>query len=147
MTPEYVLGHNLRIWVDGVGVGHADSCSFKLTTDKKELSDKDVDPGSTSPGAVSIILGKQRVSLNFSGFIWESDTGSVAATGGYRTLGTKAKNGTTVAWRFDTDVTGDSSWTGDGKITEFSASADDGGEAKYSGVIDGTGEFEFGTVS
>lgn len=147
MTPEYVLGHNLRVWIDGVGVGHADSCSFKLSIDKKELSDKDTNPGSTAPGAVNIILGKKRVSLTSSGYVWESDTGSVAAEGGYRTLGTKAANGTKVDWRYDTDVTGDSSWYGEGYLTELGSSGDDAGEAKYNIVIDGTGTFTFGTVS
>lgn len=147
LTSEYVLGHNLRVWIDGVGVGHADSCSLKFSVDKKELSDKDTDPGATTPGAVNIILGKKRVSLTSSGYVWESDTGVSAATGGYRTLGTKAINGTQVTWRFDTDVTGDSSWTGDGYITEFGASGDDASEAKYNIVVDGTGSFTFGTVS
>lgn len=147
MTQEYVLGHNLRVWIDGVGAGHANSCSFKLTTDKKELSDKDTNPGATTPGAVNIILGKQRVSITTSGYVWESDNGSTPSTGGYRTLGTKAKNGTLVQWRFDTDVSGDSSWYGEGYLTEFGATGDDESEAKYNTVIDGTGEFEFGTVS
>ena len=67
LTAGYVKGHNLRLWVDGVGVGHATECSFKLTIDKKEISDKDVDPGAVTPSAVAIILGKKRVSLTSSG--------------------------------------------------------------------------------
>ena len=147
MTSEYVKGHNLRVWVDGVGCGHAESCSFKLSIDKKELSDKDIDPGAVAPGPVGITLGKQRITLNSTGFVWESDSGTGAAAGGYRDLVTKAKAGTKIDWRFDTDAAGDTSMDGEGYITEFSANADDAGEAKYSITIDATGSWNLGTVS
>ena len=77
----------------------------------------------------------------------DSETGSGAATGGYRTLGTKTNNGTIVEWSFDTDETGDSSWSGDGYITEFGANGSDDGEAKYNLSIDGTGSITFGVVA
>lgn len=145
MTPEYVKGHNFRAFIAGVGVGHAESCSFSLTIDKKELSDKDVDPGSLEPGAVAITLGKKRIQIKVSGFVWESDNGATPATGGYRTHLNNALEGNEVEWEFGTNAAGDTMLSGDGYITSFDGTGDDASEAKYSLTIDANGTFAMTT--
>jgi hypothetical protein len=145
-TSGYVQGHNFRLFIGTTGVGHAESCSFKISIDKKELSDKDVDPGAITPGAVAITLGKKRISLQVTGFVVDSENGTLAATGGYRTHLNNALNGTKVAFMFTTNVTGDTKVTGEGYITEFGGDGADGSEAKYSFTVDGTGTFAAGVV-
>lgn len=147
MTEKYVLGHNFRAFVDGVGAGHAESCAYSLTIDSKELSDKDVDPGSTEPGAVAVTLGKKRLEIKVTAFVWESDNGSTAATGGYRDILTKAMNGTEVEFLFGTNVAGDTQLTGNGYITNFEGTGDDGSEAKYSFTIKSNGTFSNGVTT
>lgn len=147
MTESYVLGHNLRVWIGTVGVGHADSCSFSYDVDTKELSDKDVDPGSTAPSAVALTLGKKRVTITSSGFVVESEDGTVAATGGYRTILGQLHAGTQITWKYTTDETGDTLISGSGYITKFSSNSDDGSEAKYTLEIKSTGTITVGTVA
>lgn len=139
MTPGYVLGHNLRVYVGTVGVGHADSCSFSYDVDTKELSDKDVDPESLSPSAVALTLGKKRVTLTSSGFVVESADGTAAAVGGYKTHLQNLHNGTLITWKYTTDAAGDTVISGSGYITKFSSNGDDGSEAKYTIEIKSTG--------
>lgn len=146
-TEKYVLGHNFRAFVDGVGAGHAESCSFSLTIDSKELSDKDVDPGSVEPGAAALTLGKKRLEIKVTGFVWESDNGTTASTGGYRTLLGKAMAGTEVEFLFGTNETGDTEITGNGLITSFDGTGDDGSEAKYSFTIKSNGTFTNGITT
>ena len=146
-TEKYVKGHNFRLFVDGVGVGHAKSCSYSWSADKKEITDKDVDPGATTPGAVAITLGKQRISVKVTGYVWESDNGTTASTGGYRTHLNNAFDGTLVEWLFGTTVTGDTKIEGEGYITSFEATGDDPSEAEYSFTIDATGSFAAGIIT
>lgn len=147
MTEGYVLGHNLRVWVGSTGIGNADSCSFSYDVDTKELSDKDVDPGSTAPSAVALTLGKKRVTITSSGFVVESADGTTAKVGGYKTQLTNLHNGTKVTWKYTTDESGDTVVSGEGYITKFSSNADDGSEAKYNIEIKSTGTITLGTVA
>ena len=147
MTPGYVLGHNLRLYIGSAGVGHADSCSFSFDVDTKELSDKDVDPESLSPSAVALTLGKKRVTLTSSGFVVESADGTVAATGGYRTILNQLHDGTLIAWKYTTDAAGDTVVSGNGYITKFSSNGDDGSEAKYTIEIKSSGTITVGVVA
>jgi predicted secreted protein len=146
-TQGYVKGHNLRLFIGTAGVGHATDCSMSIDIDTKELSDKDVDPGSTAPGAVALIVGKKRVTLTSNGYVVESDNGSTPATGGYRTQLANTLAGVAVAWKFTTNATGDTVVSGNGIITKFSANAPDEGEATYSIEIKGTGTFDDGIVA
>ncbi len=145
-TDGYVLGHNLRVWVDTVAVGNATSCSFKYDVDTKELSDKDVDAGATSPSAVALTLGKKRVSLTSSGFVVEKN-GATTKTGGYKDLLGKMHAGTKIAWMYTTDAAGDVSISGDGYITSFGSNGDDGSEATYNIEIKSTGTITVGVAS
>jgi hypothetical protein len=147
MTEGYVLGHNFRAFIEGVGAGHATSCQYSLDIDSKELSDKDIDPGSTAPGAAALTLGKKRVTIQVSGYVVESDNGSTPATGGYADLLDLALDGTKVDWTFTTNAAGDSVLSGEGYITKFSGSGEDGSEATYSLEIKSTGSFGLDTVS
>jgi hypothetical protein len=147
LTSGYVLGHNLRLYIGAVGVGHADSCSISYDVDTKELSDKDVDPGSTSPSAVALTLGKKRCTLTSSGFVVESADGITPSTGGYSTLLGDLHAGTAIAWKYTTGVAGDTSISGSGYITKFSSNGDDGSEAKYSIEVKSNGTITVGTVS
>jgi hypothetical protein len=147
MTEGYVLGHNFRAFIGGVGAGHATSCQYSLDIDSKELSDKDIDPGSTSPGAAALTLGKKRITIQVSGYVVESENGSSAATGGYADILADALDGTLITWSFTTNVQGDSVLSGEGYITKFSASGEDGSEATYNFEIKSSGSFEVDTVS
>jgi len=147
MTPGYVLGHNLRVYVGSAGVGHADSCSFSYDVDTKELSDKDVDPESLSPSAVALTLGKKRVTLTSSGFVYESVDGTAAAVGGYKTQLLNLHNGTLITWKYTTDAAGDTVVSGSGYITKFSSNGDDGSEAKYTIEIKSTGTITVAAVA
>lgn len=147
MTPGYILGHNLRVWVEGVGTGNADSCSISYDVDTKELSDKDVDPGSTAPSAVALTLGKKRINITSSGFVVESVDGTTAKVGGYKTMLLNVHNGTKVDWKYTTDESGDTVISGEGYVTKFSSNSDDGSEAKYSIEIKSTGTITVGSVA
>jgi hypothetical protein len=147
LTSGYVLGHNLRVYVGAVGVGHADSCSISYDVDTKELSDKDVDPGSVAPSATALTLGKKRATLTASGFVYESVDGTALATGGYRTLLGNLHAGTLITWKYTTGVAGDTSISGSGYVTKFSSNADDGSEAKYSIEIKSSGTITVGVFA
>lgn len=140
-TQGYILGHNFRCFIDGVGAGHAESCQYSLTIDSKELSDKDVDPGSTEPSAVALTLGKKRIEIKVTGFVVEAEIGGGASSGGYKDILTKALDGTKVEWLFGTNNAGDTELTGEGYITNFDGSGDDASEAKYSFTVKSTGTF------
>jgi predicted secreted protein len=137
-TNGYVLGHNLRVYVGSAGVGNATSCSISYDVDSKELSDKDVDPGSTAPGAVALTLGKKRATISSQGYVVEAN-GGTAKVGGYRDLLDACHAGTLITWKYTTDVTGDTVISGSGYITKFSSAGDDGSEATYSIEIKSTG--------
>jgi hypothetical protein len=147
MTEGYVLGHNFRAFIEGVGAGHATSCQYSLDIDSKELSDKDVDPGSTAPGAATLTLGKKRITIQVSGYIVESEDGIAAATGGYADLLDMALDGTLIDWTMTTNVAGDSVLSGTGYITKFSGAGEDGSEATYSFEVKSTGSFGLDSVS
>jgi len=144
-TAGYVLGHNLRLYLGAAATGHADSCSLSYDVDTKEISDKDVDPGSVTPSAVALILGKKRITFTSSGYIVKSETGTGAATGGYRTLLDAVHAGTKLVAKFTTDVTGDTIVTCDVYLTKISANADDGSESKYSIEAKSTGTITIST--
>ena len=113
----------------------------------EELSDKDVDPGSTSPSAVALTLGKKRITLTSSGFVYESADGSTPSTGGYRTQVGNLHAGTLITWKYTTGVVGDTLISGSGYVVKFSSNGDDGSEAKYSIEIKQTGTITVGVVS
>lgn len=147
LTSGYVLAHNLRVFVGAVGIGHADSCSISYDVDTKELSDKDVDPGSVSPSAVALTLGKKRITLTSSGFVYESVDGTALSVGGYRTHLNNLHAGTLITWKYTTGVVGDTVISGSGYVTKFSSNADDGSEAKYSIEIKSSGTITVGVFA
>lgn len=147
MTSKYVKGHNLRAFIDGAGVGHAESCSFSLDVDTEEVSDKDVDPGATAPSAVALIAGKKRVTISSTGFVVESKDGTTASTGGYRTLLEKVNAGVPVAFKWTTDEVGDTVVSCDILLSKFTATGDDASKAKYSIEGKSTGSITIASVT
>lgn len=138
-TIKYVKGHNLRVYAGTVAVGNATSCTLKITVDTKEISDKDTDPGAIAPSAVEIILGKTRANMTVSGFVVESNDGTVVKAGGYRTHLINTLAGTKLTWKYTTDVTGDTVVTMDGYISDFGSNAEDGSEGTYNIDVKSTG--------
>jgi hypothetical protein len=138
-TISYVKGHNLRVYAGTVAVGNATSCTLKITVDTKEISDKDVDPGAVTPSAVAIILGKTRANMTVSGFVVESNDGTIVKAGGYRTHLNNILAGSKLTWKFTTDVTGDTVVSMDGYISDFGANAEDGSEGTYNIDVKSTG--------
>jgi hypothetical protein len=144
-TEGYVLGHNLRVFIkDGStmkGVGRAKSCSMKIDTEMKEISDKDVEPGSLVGGAVVRIPNKVGAEMSTNCYVTEDSISDYAAL---LDLMLDAEKVTVV---FTTNVAGDTAVTFDAYISSVQANADDGSEAEYSVTFVSTSMPEVTVVS
>jgi hypothetical protein len=130
MDPEYILGHNLRVFIkDGAtmkGIGRAKSCSFKMDSEMKEISDKDVDPGSTTGGAVVRIPSKIGAEMTTNCYVTEDELSD------YKSLMEIQLDGEKLTVVYTTNEAGDTAVTFDAYIQSFQSNADDGSEAEYS---------------
>ena len=145
MTEGYVLGHNLRVFRDVsgtlVGIGRAKSCSLKIDSEMKEISDKDVDPGSTTGGAIVRIPNKIGAEMTTNCYVTEDSISD------YKTLLEAQLAGTKLTLSYTTNVEGDTIVTFDAYISSFQSNADDGSEAEYSVTFVSTSMPEVETVS
>ena len=123
------MGHNLRVYYDDdgtlKGIGRAKSCSLKIDTEMKEISDKDVEPGSTVGGATVRIPNKIGAEMTTSCYVTEDDISD------YKTLLEAQLAGTKLTLSYTTNVAGDTIVTFEAYIQSFQSNADDGSEAEY----------------
>lgn len=141
MAFEYKLGHNLRIFLDNVGIFNAKSCQVKVTRETSEISDKDVNPGSTAPPVKVRIPKAISADGTCTAYVTEE------AQSMYKSNIDLLLDGSTFTIRYTTNETGDTFVEFDAIITEWSSTADDASEAEYSITFVSVGPITTGNVT
>lgn len=137
MTTGVVNGTNLRVYKGGVAIGRATTCNLNVSTDMREILDKDNTGGfrQYTPGAISGTM---------------STDGFVAFDSANETVGdlfTALSSKSLVVCRFTTDEAGDNYWEASAYVSTFGLSAAVEDNSTYSVEFQLTGAITQGTES
>lgn len=138
MTTGIVNGTKLRIYMAGVAIGHATSCTLDLTRETRETLTKDA-PGS---GWATSEVGRKSATLSTDGLV-SFDTGNKKVSD----LFTAFDNGTLLLLKFATTETGDTYWQGSGYITALNMNTPVEDNSSFSATFTVTGQVTQGTNS
>ena len=137
-TSGIINGTNLRIYLGGVVIGYATSCTMSVTREMREILTKD-SPGSgwteNKPGRKSATMSTEGLS--------STDTANTTPKALFDAL----NNGTPLVGRFTTDVIGDSYWEGSMYCNTFEQTAAVEENASYSAEFTVHGAVTSGTES
>jgi len=137
-TSGIVNGTDLRIYMGGVAIGHATTCSLDLTRETRETLTKDAPGG----GWATAEVGRKSATLSTDG-MFSYDTSNKK----FSDLFTAFDNGTLLLLRFTTDENGDTYWQGSGYITSLNLSAPVEDNTTYSATFTVNGAIVTGTES
>lgn len=137
-TSGIVNGTDLRIYMGGVAIGHATTCSLDMTRETRETLTKDAPGG----GWATAEVGRKSATLSTDG-MFSYDTSNKK----FSDLFTAFDNGTLLLLRFTTDETGDTYWQGSGYITSLNLSAPVEDNTTYSATFTVNGAIVTGTES
>jgi len=137
-TPGIVNGTDLRIYMNGVAIGHATTCSLDLTRETRETLTKDAPGG----GWATAEVGRKSATLSTDGMFSYDTTNKK-----FSDLFTAFDNGTLLLLRFTTDENGDKYWQGSGYITSLNLSAPVEDNTTYSATFTVNGAIVTGTES
>lgn len=140
MALAYILGHNLRISLEGTPIAHAKSCKITYDKDVKKINHKDINPGSEGGGYSEATGGIKSAKGTCSAYIYKS--GSSLGT-----IKTAWAADTVLEMTFSTDVTGEFKDTFDIILTNMELTAEDESVAEYSVSFESVGAITFGTSS
>lgn len=136
-----VSGTNLRIYKGTDPYGYATSCTLSMSIETREEISKD------SSGSWSdVSVDTKSATLSFEGFFSEDTTINAAAVESTTDLFTDFNAGTSISWRFTTDVSTEVVYSGSGYITDLTFTANVGETATYSGTITVTGAITQGAI-
>lgn len=130
------LGKNLVVKVDDTVVALSRSCTFSLTRDTINTSNKDQDSDGKE-------YGTYRAELSTDHLVDFSDTSGVFAMDDALLEGTKVS----ASWEKVTESTGDVSYSGSFLVTSFELSADDNAEATASISLESDGAITKATAA
>jgi predicted secreted protein len=137
-TSGIVNGTDLRIYMGGVAIGHATTCSLDLTRETRETLTKDAPGG----GWATAEVGRKSATLSTDGMFSYDTTNKK-----FSDLFTAFDNGTLLLLRFTTDENGDTYWQGSGYITSLNLSAPVEDNTTYSATFTVNGAIVTGTES
>lgn len=137
-TSGIVNGTDLRIYMGGVAIGHATTCSLDLTRETRETLTKDAPGG----GWATAEVGRKSATLSTDGMFSYDTTNKK-----FSDLFTAFDNGTLLLLRFTTDETSDTYWQGSGYITSLNLSAPVEDNTTYSATFTVNGAITSGTES
>jgi predicted secreted protein len=137
-TSGIVNGTDLRIYMGGVAIGHATTCSLDLTRETRETLTKDAPGG----GWATAEVGRKSATLSTDGMFSYDTTNKK-----FSDLFTAFDNGTLLLLRFTTDETSDTYWEGSGYITSLNLSAPVEDNTTYSATFTVNGAITSGTES
>lgn len=137
-TSGIVNGTDLRIYMGGVAIGHATTCSLDMTRETRETLTKDAPGG----GWATAEVGRKSATLSTDG-MFSYDTSNKK----FSDLFTAFDNGTLLLLRFTTDENGDTYWQGSGYITSLNLSAPVEDNTTYSATFTVNGAIVTGTES
>ena len=137
-TSGIVNGTDLRIYMSGVAIGHATTCSLDMTRETRETLTKDAPGG----GWATAEVGRKSATLSTDG-MFSYDTSNKK----FSDLFTAFDNGTLLLLRFTTDENGDTYWQGSGYITSLNLSAPVEDNTTYSATFTVNGAIVTGTES
>ena len=137
-TSGIVNGTDLRIYMGGVAIGHATTCSLDMTRETRETLTKDAPGG----GWATAEVGRKSATLSTDGMFSYDTTNKK-----FSDLFTAFDNGTLLLLRFTTDENGDTYWQGSGYITSLNLSAPVEDNTTYSATFTVNGAIVTGTES
>lgn len=137
-TSGIVNGTDLRIYMGGVAIGHATTCSLDLTRETRETLTKDAPGG----GWATAEVGRKSATLSTDGMFSYDTTNKK-----FSDLFTAFDNGTLLLLRFTTDENGDTYWQGSGYITSLNLTAPVEDNTTYSATFTVNGAIVTGTES
>jgi len=137
-TSGIVNGTDLRIYMGGVAIGHATTCSLDMTRETRETLTKDAPGGGWGTAEV----GRKSATLSTDGMFSYDTTNKK-----FSDLFTAFDNGTLLLLRFTTDETSDTYWEGSGYITSLNLSAPVEDNTTYSATFTVNGAITSGTES
>ena len=137
-TSGIVNGTDLRIYMGGVAIGHATTCSLDMTRETRETLTKDAPGG----GWATAEVGRKSATLSTDGMFSYDTTNKK-----FSDLFTAFDNGTLLLLRFTTDETSDTYWEGSGYITSLNLSAPVEDNTTYSATFTVNGAITSGTES
>ena len=140
-TTGVVNGTNLRLFVDGSPVGTATSCNLSFSKELRQTIHKD-----NVSGFAANESGTKSYTISFEGFVSEEVLLNAVAVKGLGDLYGLFAQDAAFTWRFSTDVTGDSEWSGNAIMNEFSISAPVEENSTVSGSLTGTGSATYSTI-
>ena len=137
-TSGIVNGTDLRIYMGGVAIGHATTCSLDMTRETRETLTKDAPGG----GWATAEVGRKSATLSTDGMFSYDTTNKK-----FSDLFSAFDNGTLLLLRFTTDENGDTYWQGSGYITSLNLSAPVEDNTTYSATFTVNGAIVTGTES
>ena len=137
-TSGIVNGTDLRIYMGGVAIGHATTCSLDMTRETRETLTKDAPGG----GWATAEVGRKSATLSTDGMFSYDTTNKK-----FSDLFTAFDNGTLLLLRFTTDESGDTYWQGSGYITSLNLTAPVEDNTTYSATFTVNGAIVTGTES
>ena len=137
-TTGIVNGTNLRIYMSGVAIGHATSCTLDMTRETRETLTKDAPGG----GWATSEVGRKSATLSTDGLL-SFDTSNKKVSD----LFTAFDNGTLLLLKFATSVQGDTYWQGSGYITALNINTPVEDNSSFSATFTVSGAITQGTNS
>jgi predicted secreted protein len=137
-TTGIVNGTDLRIYMGGVAIGHATSCTLDLTRETRETLTKDAPGG----GWATTEVGRKSATLSTDG-LFSFDT----ANKKFSEMFTAFDNGTLLLLKFATSETGDTYWQGSGYITALNLNTPVADNSSFSATFTVNGAVTQGTNS
>ena len=122
------LGKNLVVQVDGTKIGVSRSCSFSMSADTVDTSNKDQDWKGKEPG-------QRSASVSSDGLIDFDDTNGIFAIDDALLNATKV----TLIWGKASPSTGEITYTGDFLVTNFELAGDNNAEGTHSAQFESDG--------
>lgn len=133
-TTGVINGTNLRLYADGNPIGTATSCTLSFSKELRETIHKD-----NVSGYAANESGKKSYSISFEGFATEDTSLNTVTVNSMPDVFDLFNQDAAFAWKFTTDVVGDTQWAGNGIMSEFSVTAAVEENSTISGSITGTG--------
>ena len=127
-TTGKLKGRALLIYVDGNAITHSKSADLTINGNLVESTTKDSDGWMEYEDA-----GNKGANLSTDALL------ALDATYGISDIFTLLAAGTTISWKYSTNVSGDDYFTGSAKVDSINISANDGDLVQYSTSLSVTG--------
>ena len=135
-TTGKVKGRALLLYVNGNAITHSKSADLTINSNMIESTTKDSAGWQEYEDA-----GNKGANLSTDALM------ALDATYGVSEIFTLLAAGTTVTWRYSTNVSGDKYFTGSAKVMSLNISADDGAIVQYSINLNVTGPVTFPSLT